>query len=275
MAQLVLRFGWTWVGTIAADDDYGKYGIKAFKEEVEEAGVCISFSETLPKVRSPEAIRRIVETVKASTANIIVVFSSDVDLSPLVLELQQHNITNRTWVASEAWITSALVARPGIHGVLGGTLGFGIRRADIPGLREHLSAIDPYDNSLTEEFWGMAFNCTLDKSQAPSARGSLWAGNLSLARSVTSSAKLCTGQESLDTINNTYMDTSQLRFTYSVYKAVYAVAQALHQLEDCTPGNGPFEGNSCANITSFEPWQVRVHSAISDWIGPHLGLHCE
>lgn len=52
MAQLVLHFGWTWVGTIAADDDYGKYGIKDFKEQVEEAGVCISFSETLPKVIS-------------------------------------------------------------------------------------------------------------------------------------------------------------------------------------------------------------------------------
>lgn len=50
MARLVLRFGWTWVGTISADDDYGKYGIKDFKEQVEEAGVCISFSETLPKV---------------------------------------------------------------------------------------------------------------------------------------------------------------------------------------------------------------------------------
>lgn len=50
IARLVLHFGWTWVGTIAADDDYGKYGIKDFKEQVEEAGVCIAFSETLPKV---------------------------------------------------------------------------------------------------------------------------------------------------------------------------------------------------------------------------------
>ncbi|XP_072557209.1 vomeronasal type-2 receptor 1 isoform X2 [Paramormyrops kingsleyae] len=273
MAQLVLRFGWAWVGTIAADDDYGKYGIKAFKEEVEEAGVCISFSETLPKIQSPEAIQRIVEIIKASTANIIVVFSSDVDLSPLVLELQQHNVTNRTWIASEAWITSALIARPGIHGVLGGTLGFGIRRADIPGLHEHLRAIDPYDNTLTEEFWEMAFNCKLDKSQAPSARGSLWAGNLSLARSITSSAKLCTGQESLDTINNTYMDISQLRFTYSVYKAVYAVAQALHQLEDCVPGHGPFEGNSCANITTFEPWQLMYYLKNLRFNVPHTGEH--
>lgn len=46
----MIGFGWTWVGTISANDDYGKYGIKDFKEQVEEAGVCISFSETLPKV---------------------------------------------------------------------------------------------------------------------------------------------------------------------------------------------------------------------------------
>lgn len=49
-----------------------------------------------------------------STAKIIVVFSSDVDLSPLVTELLRHNVTNRTWIASEAWVTSALVLKPGV-----------------------------------------------------------------------------------------------------------------------------------------------------------------
>lgn len=155
IARLVLHFGWTWVGTIAADDDYGKYGIKDFKEQVEEAGVCIAFSETLPKVSwlaspprgsslarrirvipepsnsmtesdflvlllpifqvsSPEDIQRIVQTVVETTAKIIVVFSSDVDLSPLVTELLRHNVTNHTWIATEAWVTSALVLQPGV-----------------------------------------------------------------------------------------------------------------------------------------------------------------
>lgn len=45
---------------------------------------------------------------------------------------------------------------------------------------------------------------------------------------------------------------------HSVYKAVYAVAHALHNLEYCKPGLGPFVGNSCADITNFEPWQVRT-----------------
>lgn len=39
-----------------------------------------------------------------------------------------------------------------VSSVLGGTLGFGVKRADIPGLQRHLLDVDPYD-PLTEEFW--------------------------------------------------------------------------------------------------------------------------
>uniref|UniRef100_A0A3B5Q9F3 Vomeronasal 2, receptor 1 n=1 Tax=Xiphophorus maculatus TaxID=8083 RepID=A0A3B5Q9F3_XIPMA len=233
MAQLVLHFGWTWVGTIAAADDYGKYGIKDFKEQVEEAGVCISFSETLPKVSSPEAIQSIVQTVVESTAKIIVVFSSDVDLSPLIGELLRHNVTNRTWIASEAWVTSALINQPGVGHMV----------ADIPGLQSHLLDLDPYADALTEEFWETVGLNEFDPRN--------WKTGLPYG--------LCTGSESVAQLNNTYSDVSQLRITYSVYKAVYAVAHALHNLEHCEDGKGPFVGGSCANITNFEPWQLMYY----------------
>ncbi|XP_070826784.1 vomeronasal type-2 receptor 1 [Chaetodon trifascialis] len=255
IAQLVLHFGWTWVGTIAADDDYGKYGIKDFKEQVEEAGVCISFSETLPKVSSPEDIQRIVQTVIESTAKIIVVFSSDVDLSPLITELLQHNVTNRTWIATEAWVTSALITQPGVSSLLSGTLGFGVKRAAIPGLQHHLLDLDPYADDLTEEFWETLFNCTLSYSKA--------------LRGVPDG--LCTGRESLAQLNNTYTDVSQLRITYSVYKAVYAVANALHNLEHCEEGKGPFNGKDCADITNFEPWQLMYYMKNVRFTVPHTG----
>uniref|UniRef100_A0A672YNY7 Vomeronasal 2, receptor 1 n=1 Tax=Sphaeramia orbicularis TaxID=375764 RepID=A0A672YNY7_9TELE len=259
MAKLVLHFGWTWVGTIAADDDYGKYGIKDFKEQVEEAGVCISFSETLPKVSSPEDIQRIVETVVESTAKIIVVFSSDVDLSPLVLELLRHNVTNRTWIASEAWVTSALINQPGV--MLGGTLGFGVKRADIPGLQQHLLDLDPYADPLTETFWETLFNCTLDYSKAVrQARQRAKEVNGTQPRAARAVPDgLCTGRESVAKLDNTYSDVSQLRITYNVYKAVYAVAHALHNLEHCKPGQGPFTGKTCADINNFEPWQLMYY----------------
>ncbi|XP_066540560.1 vomeronasal type-2 receptor 1 [Hoplias malabaricus] len=254
MAELVLRFGWTWVGTIASDDDYGKYGIKRFKEVVEEAGVCISFSETLPKYSSPESIQRIVRTISESTAKIVVVFSSDVDLSSLVTELVQNNVTNRTWIASESWVTSALIARqPNVLSILSGTLGFAIQRAEIPGLQKHLLNIDPYQDPLTEEFWETAFNCTLSYSRA------------------LRNTRLCTGKENLEKLNSTYSDVSQLRLTYNVYKAVYAVAYALHNLEGCNPGQGPFLNGTCADINMFEPWQLMYYLKNLRFNVPHTG----
>ncbi|KAK7152298.1 hypothetical protein R3I94_008584 [Phoxinus phoxinus] len=252
MAKLVLHFGWTWVGTIAAEDDYGKYGIKRFKEVVEEAGVCISFSETLPKVSNPEAMQRIAQAVLDSTAKIIVVFSSDVDLSPLLEELLLHNITNRTWIASEAWVTSAAISRhPDILPVLGGTIGFAVKRAEIPGLKEHLLSVNPYNDTLTEEFWGIVFNCTMNYTQ------------------VLRGMKRCTGEEMIDRLNNTYSDVSQLRITYNVYKAVYAVAYALHNLEECVVGSGPFENGTCADINKFEPWQLMYYLKNLRFTVPH------
>ncbi|KAM4590317.1 vomeronasal type-2 receptor 1 [Fundulus diaphanus] len=257
MAQMVLHFGWTWVGTIAAEDDYGKYGIKDFKEQVEEAGVCISFSETLPKVSSPEAIRSVAQTIVESTAKIIVVFSSDVDFSPLISELLRHNVTNRTWIASEAWVTSALINQPGVNSIMSGTLGFGVKKADIPGLQRHLLNLDPYADALTEEFWETLFNCTLDYGKAMRMAKEV-NGTLSRAGRGPPDG-LCTGSESVAQLNNTYSDVSQLRITYSVYKAVYAVAHALHNLEHCEKGNGPFVGGSCTNMTNFEPWQLMYY----------------
>lgn len=40
-----------------------------------------------------------------------------------------------------------------VNSLLSGTLGFGVKRADIPGLQRHLLDLDPYADTLTEEFW--------------------------------------------------------------------------------------------------------------------------
>uniref|UniRef100_A0A8C6M4Q4 Vomeronasal 2, receptor 1 n=1 Tax=Nothobranchius furzeri TaxID=105023 RepID=A0A8C6M4Q4_NOTFU len=190
MAQMVLHFGWTWVGIIAADDDYGKYGIKDFKEKVEEAGVCISFSETLPKVSYfHPAVATISKTVAESTAKIIVVFSSDVDFSPLIPELLRNNVTNRTWIASEAWVTSALINQF-----------YTPIMADISGLRQYLLNLDPYADKLTEEFWGTVMAKNTNSSSSRAKRGV--------------PDGLCSGKESVAQLNNTYSDVSQLRITY-------------------------------------------------------------
>ena len=68
--------------------------------------------------------------------------------------------------------------------------------------------------------------------------------------------RLCTGNESLRNIGTEFLDLSNLRAEYNVYKAVYALAHALHDILQCVPGSGPFQGQSCASLQGLEPWQV-------------------
>ena len=102
MVTLIIHFGWVWVGTIASDDDYGKYGVKSLRERMEFVNLCVAFSETIPKVYSNEKMQKAIKAIKSSTAKVIVLFSTDIDLGPFVLEVIHHNITDRTWIASEA-----------------------------------------------------------------------------------------------------------------------------------------------------------------------------
>lgn len=264
MAELVMHFGWKWVGTIAADDDYGKYGVKAFKEKVEAIQICIAFSETIPKIYSRSKLQEVVQIVEATNATVIVVYSSDIDFHPLMEELVISNVTWKTWIASEAWVTSSLIAKPEYYPLLRGAIGFGVKRGEIPGLKEFLLDIHPGkdpEDDLAIEFWQSAFNCTWPNSSV--------AYNTDNRKNVTghenrvnfTSDQFCTGEEKLEDLNNTYLDVSELRITYNVYKAVFAVAHGLDQLRLCEPDKGPFiSGPKCAKIDEFEPWQVSIIS---------------
>ncbi|XP_042314466.1 vomeronasal type-2 receptor 1-like [Sceloporus undulatus] len=265
MADLVHHFGWRWIGTIAADDDYGKYGVKAFKEKVENPHTCIAFSETIPKIYSRNKILQVVDIVKNTNATVIVVYSSDIDFHPLMEELIISNISAKTWIASEAWVTSDLIARPEYFPLLGGTIGFAIKRGEIPGLKEFLLDLHPSknpDDDLAIEFWQTAFNCTWPNSSVPYNTDNR--KNVTGHENITDffSDELCTGEEKLEDLNNTYLDVSQLRITYNVYKAVYAVAYGLDQLRLCEGSgqDGPFlPERNCAKIDEFEPWQLMYY----------------
>uniref|UniRef100_A0A7N4PK78 G-protein coupled receptors family 3 profile domain-containing protein n=1 Tax=Sarcophilus harrisii TaxID=9305 RepID=A0A7N4PK78_SARHA len=260
IVQLIKHFGWVWIGAIAADDDYGKYGIKIFKEEIEKVNLCVAFSETIPKIYSKAKMQNAIWAIKNSTAKVIVLYSSDIDLSPFLLEIEYHDIRGRTWIASEAWITSSLIAKPEYFPYLGGAIGFAVPRADIKGLKEFLYDVhpnkDPNDN-ITIEFWQTAFNCTWPNSSVPYNSDHRVNMTGQEDRIYFTSDKLCTGEEKLEDLENTYLDVSQLRITNNVKNAVYALAYALDEMSRCEEGRGPYlPGNTCAYLEDFEPWQL-------------------
>ncbi|XP_006637611.3 extracellular calcium-sensing receptor-like [Lepisosteus oculatus] len=244
MVQILRHYGWTWVGVIASDDDYGQSAIKSFIEEVNKFG-CIGFSETLPRVHSKPRVLQIMQIIKRSSVRVIVVFSTGAYFVPLVEEIVFQNITNRQWIASEGWSGSAVIRSEENFHSFGGTMGIAIHRGEIPGLKEFLLQVHPVSdpkNNFVNLFWESLFDCKFV--------------NLKNLNSSNNGSKICTGYEDIDSTETSYSDVSDLRGSYNVYKAVYALAHSLHNLMSCEPGKGPFQNNSCADVTTVQPWQL-------------------
>uniref|UniRef100_A0A8C4SG62 Extracellular calcium-sensing receptor-like n=1 Tax=Erpetoichthys calabaricus TaxID=27687 RepID=A0A8C4SG62_ERPCA len=247
MVQIIKHYGWSWVGVVVSDDEYGQYALKNFNEEMKYIG-CISFAETIPKSNIKLTVSQIVNRIKQSTSTVIVVFSSRADATSLVKEAVQQNVTGKQWIASEAWSTATALATVENFASFGGTIGIAIRKGVIPGLEKFLFKIQPDllpDNNLGLRFWETMFGCTFQDSSRTKN-----------ASAVFQSGKACTGLENITETKTAYSDVSESRASYNVYKAVYALAHALHNLMHCERGKGPFENNTCADIKSVQPWQL-------------------
>ncbi|XP_041654144.1 extracellular calcium-sensing receptor-like [Cheilinus undulatus] len=240
LAKLVRHFGWTWIGAIAVNNEYGLNGIAAFIQAAQELGVCIEYSEAFSSSGPPERLQEIVEIIKHATSKVVMAFMSHREIKLLAKELFKQNITGLQWVGSDAWVTDHSLTDSEGHRILVGSLGFTVSKADIPGLEEHLRQLHPLqfpDSQFVRDFWEDVFNCALNETE-------------------NTQKKPCTGSESLQNVDLQFTDVSELRFTNNVYKSVYAVAHALDNLIKCEEGKGPFANGSCADSKNIQPWQV-------------------
>ncbi|XP_037631631.1 extracellular calcium-sensing receptor-like [Sebastes umbrosus] len=239
IAQLAMRFNWTWIGAVVANNDYGHMAIKVFQEETQGAGVCLAFVETLERENIVSDARRSALTIQASTAKVILIFTWYTDVRELFLQLAKTNVTDRQFLASEAWSTSGdLLQDPVTSEVAKGVLGVAIRSSAIPGFENYIRSLNPSrrpDDKFLREFWEKMFGCS--------------PGTTPLS---TTSLPLCSGTESLEGVQNHFTDISQLRVTYNVYLAVYATAQALHSLLSCNR-------STCSSPKHIKPIELSYH----------------
>uniref|UniRef100_A0A3B4G0W9 G-protein coupled receptors family 3 profile domain-containing protein n=1 Tax=Pundamilia nyererei TaxID=303518 RepID=A0A3B4G0W9_9CICH len=217
LVNLVTYFGWFWVGTLGTTDDYSLYGIQAFSIQFRKEGGCVAYHRTIPTSPTVAEIEEIADKLQSSTARVVVVFATEVELLDLLLELARRNVTGIQWIASEAWVTSSRLASPEFHPLLVGTLGFSFPGVNIPGFQEFLLTVRPSPKPGMEffnMFWEEHFGCKLEfESQREKP--------------------VCTGSEDLRYTDSSYSDVSQVRISYNVYKAVYAIAHALHTFLKC------------------------------------------
>ncbi|XP_071352918.1 extracellular calcium-sensing receptor-like isoform X3 [Trachinotus anak] len=225
LAKLVKHLGWTWVGAVRSDNDYGNNGMATFITAANQEGVCIEYSEAISRTDPSEQVARVVRVIRSGTARVLVAFLAQGEMNILLEEAVKQNMTGLQWVGSESWITAGHLASKRYSAILAGSLGFTIRKTKITGLR---------DNVL-KEFWEATFGCSFQFSMHGQTQ--------------------CSGSERLEDINNPFTDVSELRISNNVYKAVYAVAHAMHNMLKC----GEEVNKSCIWKDHLEPNQVVEH----------------
>uniref|UniRef100_A0AAY5F016 G-protein coupled receptors family 3 profile domain-containing protein n=1 Tax=Electrophorus electricus TaxID=8005 RepID=A0AAY5F016_ELEEL len=238
IVHLLSLMGWSWVGVVSGDDAYGISGVQLLLKELEGSDVCIDYLEVIPKSHTLSKIRRIIERIQSSKARVVVTFAISPDMEVLLREVVKQNVTDRQWIATEAWSTSSHYSSwSGIS--LAGTLGFALRQVDIQGLGFYLTQLSPGGQQmqpLTQTVWEEMFGC---KFVVESQTNPL-------------SGPQCTGLEKMESQGELYFDV-----IYNVYKAVYAIANAIHDMLICQPGKGPFKNGECPDIKLIRPKQVR------------------
>ncbi|XP_054867908.1 extracellular calcium-sensing receptor-like [Amphiprion ocellaris] len=237
LAQLVKHFGWTWVGAIRANNDYGNNGMATFIEIAQQLDICLEYSVSFFRTDPSDKMQKMIEIIKASTSRVIVAFLSQMDMDVLIHELSHHNLTGYQWVGSEGWIFDSQTAATDKYHILDGAIGLSIPKAHVSGLKAFMMNVKPLNssnNKMFTEFWETLFSCKFNQSK--------------------SSAEIqrdCTGQEDLTGVQNSFTDMSLMPIFNNVYKGVYAVAHALHSMLSCN--------KTCTKDLQLDPITILQH----------------
>ncbi|XP_063763077.1 extracellular calcium-sensing receptor-like [Eleginops maclovinus] len=237
LAQLVKHFGWTWVGAIRTNDDYGNNGMATFTETAEQLGICLEYSVSFFRTDPPDKIQKIVDIIKASTSKVIVGFLSHIDLEVILHEFSRHNLTGYQWVGSEGWIFDSQIAAMDRHHILDGAIGLSIPKAHVSGMRDFMLDVRPLNvssNEMFTNFYESLFSCKFKQSKT-SSRNQIE----------------CTGNEDLSEVENSFTDMSLMPIFNNVYKGVYAAAHALHFILSCN--------KTCNTKVQLDPFTILQH----------------
>ncbi|XP_046720528.1 extracellular calcium-sensing receptor-like [Silurus meridionalis] len=221
LVYLVKHFGWSWVGAVNSDNDYGNNGMAIFLNAAKEEGICVEYSEKFDR-SDPAKLMKVVDTITKGTAKVIIVFLGHVEMNVLVEELILKNVTGYQMIGVEAWITAVNLVTPTSYNVLIGSLGFDVGKLNIAGFADY----------VVKEFWQTDFPCLNPKGE------------------ISHTENNCSKYEEILPFKNYNEDISELRYANNIYSAIYAVAHSLHGLLRCT------ENQKCGNGKTIPSMQV-------------------
>ncbi|XP_066431115.1 vomeronasal type-2 receptor 26-like [Eleutherodactylus coqui] len=221
ISKIIKVFGWTWVGIIYTDDDSGNEEIRILTEHLTRNGICVAYTIKVKYVplHSMDKIRKMnLDTIRKSSASVVILCgTSSVDLINVIYTLQgvlHHKIL--VFGPPFSLLTGLME-----HYKKAFNMSFALVPSELPlpdmrSYYESFQTVNHPEDMLLAYIWLVYFQCL---SRSPHMnKFHLLLYNVSLRN--------CSGTERVAVMYNFQHPGLSDR----VYKAVYLLAQALHDL---------------------------------------------
>ncbi|XP_053172402.1 taste receptor type 1 member 3 [Scomber japonicus] len=240
---LLKEFHWKWVAMVGSEEEYGKQGVQEFSKIAQNMSICVAYQGLIPVYTDPEpVVKTIAEKIKVANVGVVVVFAIPQSAEIFFKEIIRSNMTG-VWIASTSWaIHNRLTSLPNIQKI-GTILGFTDKT-------QNLDLFTPYTKELFTKMSQerMKMSPLVPKSNIPDS--------------------LCPQCWDLSPANVSLVEVPSVqRKAFSVYAAIYSVAQALHNMLGCN-------SKACTRgaETKIYPWKLLkiLQNTSMDLKGTHV-----
>ncbi|XP_077774124.1 vomeronasal type-2 receptor 26-like [Podarcis muralis] len=262
--QLLLHFGWKWVGLMTTADEAGEHFLQTIEPMFFKNGICSAFTERVELnlhyngnlLKMLFDSRILLPTFKTSRANAVLVYGESrfniwlssalniMEFTPLLFP-QKKSHEGKVWITTAQldFILYSLQKKLNVNiQVLHGAISFAIHSKEIHNFKDFLRNIYPHwteRDGFIQDFWEDAFSCSLPNSTLS-----------------TFNDHICTGEEMLESLPAPYFEMSMTGQSYSIYNAVYALANALNSKQLAGAIQKSRDAKGKLSPQYVEPWQL-------------------
>lgn len=195
MVSIVQYFHWRWVAFLHLDNDYGNDGRQLFIERIEDTDICLGYTKSIGYLTDYTSMFKQIESQRIGVIIVLVVGWA---AEALITSAIQLNVTDKVWIAGDAWsLNKNLPKLKGIESI-GTVLGIAEPLVAIPGFSQFIHS-------------------TWEKRQCEHGEEPMFCNQ----------ACSCSGFSAQELV------AADPSFSFPVYAAVHAVARALHEILQC------------------------------------------
>ncbi|NP_001093050.1 vomeronasal 2 receptor 632 precursor [Monodelphis domestica] len=214
--QLMLYFGWTWVGLVISDDPTGEQFFRNLKEEMALNGICLAFTERAPELFQEDyEVIKLMSRILGSSSNVIFIYGTTDSLGEISELFHDHKFYGKMLITSTSWDFSA-DSRNARMSNFHGTLILSHLERVIPGFTDFLRNVHPRANPediFTKSYLEVVFECTLSEI---SSIGIIY--------------EQCDENISFALVPPIYLNNLIIGRNSNIYNGIYLFACALHHM---------------------------------------------